>query len=167
MDKSPDRNKIETKSTTPATSKSNLKNEWYADGLCFECTLSGNCCTGPPGYVWIDELETQAVADYLGISKTQFINQYTHLLYGRCSITETKTDFGYDCVFLDRTALPGKAVCGIYEVRPQQCRTWPFWPENLISEKKWENIGTNCPGINQGKLIPIEEIKIQRDTTPE
>ena len=25
---------------------------WYADGLSFECTMCGNCCTGPPGAVW-------------------------------------------------------------------------------------------------------------------
>ena len=34
---------------------------------------------------------------------------------------------GHDCVFLDRTYLPGKAICSLYAARPTQCRTWPFW----------------------------------------
>ena len=27
---------------------------WYRDGLRFTCTRCGNCCTGAPGYVWVD-----------------------------------------------------------------------------------------------------------------
>ena len=27
--------------------------EWYRDGLRFECTRCGACCTGAPGYVWV------------------------------------------------------------------------------------------------------------------
>jgi hypothetical protein len=27
--------------------------------------------------------------------------------------------------------------CTIYEARPTQCRTWPFWAENM-NEKVWE-----------------------------
>ena len=27
---------------------------WYAEeGLAFECTGCGDCCTGAPGYVWV------------------------------------------------------------------------------------------------------------------
>eukprot|EP00961_Rhodomonas_salina_P046921 629705-Rhodomonas_salina.2 len=29
--------------------------------------------------------------------------------------------------------MKGKAICSLYEARPKQCRTWPFWPENLAS----------------------------------
>ncbi|MFM1805538.1 MAG: hypothetical protein RL136_2417, partial [Planctomycetota bacterium] len=25
---------------------------WYAEGLRFECTQCGNCCSGGPGAVW-------------------------------------------------------------------------------------------------------------------
>ena len=27
---------------------------WYRDGLRFACTRCGACCTGAPGYVWVD-----------------------------------------------------------------------------------------------------------------
>ncbi|WP_296458322.1 hypothetical protein [Rubinisphaera sp.] len=38
---------------------------WYKDGLKFECTQCGNCCTGGPGAVWVSEEEIQAIAEYL------------------------------------------------------------------------------------------------------
>ena len=28
---------------------------WYSEGLRFECTQCGACCSGEPGYVWVDE----------------------------------------------------------------------------------------------------------------
>ena len=37
----------------------------------------------------------------------------------------------YDCVFLKEDPERGRKTCSIYPVRPLQCRTWPFWPENL------------------------------------
>jgi hypothetical protein len=46
-----------------------------------------------------------------------------------------------------------------------QCRTWPFWDENLTSRRAWDNARrrTPCPGMGTGPLIPIEKIRIQRD----
>ena len=134
---------------------------WYADGLRFECTQCGNCCTGPPGAVWFDADEGKAMATALGVSEDEFSRRYARRMRGgRWSLIETRTDFGYDCVFLDRTTAPGRALCRVYKTRPSQCRTWPFWEENLESETDWENAKrlTPCPGIDQGQLIPVEEI---------
>src|SRR5690606_15561824 len=38
---------------------------WYRDGLRFECTQCGNCCTGMPGHVWVDEADIARIAEYL------------------------------------------------------------------------------------------------------
>ena len=54
----------------------------------------------------------------------------------------------HDCVMLDRASVPGKAICSLYNVRPLQCRTWPFWPENLTDEETWNGLSEECPGIN-------------------
>jgi len=35
---------------------------WYRDGLSFSCTQCGNCCSGPEGYVWVDEEELVQIA---------------------------------------------------------------------------------------------------------
>ena len=38
------------------------KSLWYRDGLRFECTQCGKCCTGAPGYVWVDDDEVEALS---------------------------------------------------------------------------------------------------------
>ena len=141
--------------------------DWYAEtGLRFTCTQCGNCCTGPPGYVWFDEGEARAMADYLKVSEAEFREEYAHKVHGRWSLNERRGPDGYDCVFLEREG-DGKALCSIYPVRPQQCRTWPFWKENLESERAWEGTKQVCPGADKGKFYPVEQIRILRDSTPD
>ncbi len=140
-----------------------MTGEWYEDGLRFECTLCGACCTGEPGYVRFSDEEGARIAARLGVSFAEFLDRYTVLHPEGRSIGEVKTRQGYDCVFLDRTTIPGKAVCSLYEDRPLQCRTFPFWPEHLKSRAAWERAGRECEGIGRGGFVPIEQIRIQRD----
>jgi hypothetical protein len=146
-----------------------LLGEWYADGLRFTCTQCGNCCTGPQGYVWFNADEARAIADYLGLSVEQFHARHAHKVGRRWTLNEHRTKFGYDCVFLTRDA-NGKAGCSIYPVRPTQCRTWPFWPENLATPDNYMDIAGQCPGVKRGlegrgELVPIEQVRIRRDQT--
>ena len=64
-----------------------------------------------------------------------------------------------DCVFLS-----GRG-CSIYDVRPAQCRNWPFWPANLASREIWISTGTRCPGINKGPLHSPEQIQSKKQNT--
>ena len=57
------------------------------------------------------------------------------------------------CVFL------GEKGCTVYEARPEQCRTWPFWPENLKREVWAKEIVPFCPGADEGRLYSIGEIR--------
>ena len=141
--------------------------EWYVDGLRFSCTQCGRCCTGPPGVVQFTPEEGRSMARALGIDERTFYQRYAHNVNGRWSLVERLTEFGHDCVFLDRASVPGKAVCGLYAARPAQCRTWPFWPENLRSRRAWASAkrGTPCPGMDNGTLVPVEKIRIMRDAT--
>ena len=137
--------------------------DWYEDGLRFSCTQCGNCCTGAPGAVWFNDDEGRAMAKKLDITVEQFYKHYTRKIGTKWSLTENVIDGKFDCVFLDRTtALPS---CTLYEARPSQCRTWPFWSENIRSKSAWERAKkkTPCPGMDSGKLIPASEIRIQRD----
>lgn len=145
----------------------NAPQEWYADGLRFTCTQCGNCCTGPAGYVWFNPTEAKAIADYLGLSVAEFEEQYARRIGARRSLNERKTRHGYDCIFLDRDE-QGKALCKIYPVRPTQCRTWPFWPENLEEMEDYVRLARRCPGVRaglegEGEFFPIEQIRIRRD----
>lgn len=141
------------------------KAPWYQDGLSFACTQCGNCCTGTPGYVWFNDDEARAMADYLKIKPQTFRQRYAHTINGRWSLNEQQTPHGYDCVFLDRDD-QDKALCRIYPVRPTQCRTWPFWPENLNRPADWQRAAKTCPGIDQGKLYTLQQITITRDSNP-
>ncbi len=146
--------------------------EWFAKpdspeegkGLRFGCTMCGRCCSGPPGYVAVSEEESAALAKRHGMTVAEFDKKYTHKVGGLRSLNEVEGEHGLDCVFLDRKTIPGKAVCGVYEDRPIQCKTWPFWTSNLSSQAAWEAAKKTCPGMDKGKLLPVEEVRIQRDT---
>src|SRR6266404_2835548 len=44
----------------------NMSEPWYENGLRFECTRCGHCCTGPSGYVWVNDEEIDQIAAYRG-----------------------------------------------------------------------------------------------------
>ncbi len=59
------------------------------------------------------------------------------------------------CLFLD-----DNEKCMIYESRPMQCRTWPFWTENLKTKDKYiKSVLSFCKGAAQGKLYSFKEIE--------
>jgi len=144
------------------------KKEWFAEtGLAFTCTQCGNCCTGPPGYVWFTDEEGRAMAEFLGVEHREFLRRFARKVNGRWTLNEQWNEVvgGYDCVFLRRDE-NGKALCGVYQHRPTQCRTWPFWPENLKTHRAWARTAEHCPGANNGRLYKVEEIRIIRDSNP-
>jgi Fe-S-cluster containining protein len=124
--------------------------------------MCGNCCTGPEGYVLVSSQEADALSRRLGLTVEEFLAKYTHLTIMGPSLTEVPTPFGLDCVFLDRAKIPGKAVCGVYEDRPAQCRTWPFWKSNLNTRAHWDRASRTCPGINTGTHYSVQQIRVQR-----
>lgn len=136
---------------------------WYAAGLSFECRQSGNCCSGAPGYVWVTKAEIEAIARFLGKTDGKLDKTHLRRVGLRHSLTEKK---GGDCIFLERKG--GCISCRIHEVKPQQCRAWPFWDSNLKSPEAWNEAGRSCPGINRGgkyTYVQIEQIRINRTST--
>lgn len=130
-------------------------------GLRFACTQCGNCCTGAPGYVLFSEDEGRAMAAELGVPHVAFLDRYTRETPEGRSLREVRTEHGHDCVLLDRTSRPGKAICSVYTARPTQCRTWPFWPENLRSRRHWQRAAQTCPGIGRGPLHSPETVRLR------
>lgn len=127
---------------------------WYKEGLKFQCTECGRCCSGFPGAVWISEEETAAIANYLNITKTQFLQQYTRRIDGKLSLIERENN--YECIFLKENR------CSIYPVRPKQCKTFPWWPQNLKSKEDWEKAALHCEGIQaNAPLVPYSAIEEQ------
>ena len=134
---------------TPAAGADSAK-PWFRDGLRFECTRCGNCCTGAPGFVWVNQEEIDALAARLQRTPEDFEAQYVR----RVGVRRTLVEFpNGDCVFWQR----GRG-CTVYEQRPRQCRTWPFWDSNLVSPDRWEEVQEHCPGSGQGPLFTVEQI---------
>ena len=122
---------------------------WYEDGLRFSCTRCGNCCRGP-GYVWVDDAEVELLACHFELSYDQFCKMYTRKIGKNRSLRDQANE---DCIFFDQ-----EAGCLVYDVRPIQCRTWPFWPHNLESPEDWGTTQKRCPGSGQGELFTLEQI---------
>lgn len=129
---------------------------WYHQGLRFQCSQCGDCCTGAPGYVWVNKEEITRLAEEVGIPDiATFREKYVR----KVGVRESLREYGNgDCVFFDTQA----RKCTVYNARPRQCRTWPFWDSNLRDPEAWERTCEVCPGSGQGKLYSIEQIEEQR-----
>jgi len=126
---------------------------WYKKGLYFKCLKDcASCCTGAPGYVWLNDSEIEKIAKYLKLSKIDFLKKYTRQIGKKISLKENFKN--YDCCFLK------DKKCQIYDARPKQCKTYPFWKSNLKSSKNWEDEKKYCPGIDakDAKLFLETEI---------
>lgn len=126
---------------------------FIANGLRFECQGSGRCCSsrGEYGFVYLTKFDRQRMAKHLKMTTGAFTRKYCAQHNG---IWHLKADNEMpDCQFLV------KKQCGIYEARPTQCRTWPFWPE-ILNAKSWsKEVKGFCPGVGKGKLWSAEEIQ--------
>lgn len=111
---------------------------WYHQGLRFECTGCGVCCTGMPGYVWVNKAEIEAMAAAVGIDVAGFEKKYVRQVGIRKSLRELP---GGNCVLFDSRT----HTCRVYNARPRQCRTWPFWRSNLRTPEAWEETCRHCP----------------------
>ena len=125
---------------------------WYRNGLRFECTRCGNCCTGEPGTVRVSEEEVTGLAAYLELAEHELRAMYLRTLPGGTISLRERSN--HDCVFWDR-----ETGCRVYPQRPRQCRTWPFWGANVESSAHWHNAASTCPGIGKGPLHPMETIQ--------
>jgi Fe-S-cluster containining protein len=128
--------------------------KWYKDGLRFKCTQCGNCCTGPEGYVWVNDEEIAQIAAFINAPVGVMKLEHTRPVGSRVSLKEFSNG---DCTFFD----PQGRGCTIYPVRPRQCRTWPFWNSNLESPEAWQEVQQVCPGAGNGNFFSLEEIEAQ------
>jgi len=103
-------------------------------------TCPGRCCNGESGNVWVSPEEIESIAKFLDISVEAFIRDYLRLVQGCHSIKDLRTGDNYACVFFEEE----KNGCSIYLVRPEQCRTFPFWPH---FREHPEKAFAECPGV--------------------
>jgi hypothetical protein len=121
---------------------------FFDQGLRFECKRCGVCCTGDPGIIYVDKNEVARIAEYISVRASRFIEKYLFPVRTGYSIGE----------HADGRCLFYKDGCSIHPVRPSQCKTFPFWFENLRSSKKWRKMARECSGIGCGPLYSKEQI---------
>ena len=111
----------------------------FDSNACFSC--GGACCRGESGYIWSKYSEIKDMAEYLDMSMDEFSSQYIKKVKHRYSLIEKKLgENDYACIFFDTD----KQQCGIYPVRPSQCRSFPFWDQYRGDDRE---VRAECPGI--------------------
>ncbi len=120
------------------------RDRWFDSGVRFRCLgpECGDCCSGKhgPGAVWLGREEVERLAAYLSLTVRELRHRYLRRLGGRTSLRERAN---FDCVFYR----PGEG-CSVYEARPLQCRTYPFWGRILAGRVTWADEAEKCPGID-------------------
>tara|TARA_B100000579_G_scaffold261300_1_gene215321 strand:- start:71 stop:529 length:459 start_codon:yes stop_codon:yes gene_type:complete len=126
----------------------------YKKGIKFKCQGSGNCCVsrGSYGFVYLSDIDLKRFSKYFKISIKKFKEKYCQITDGFIHLSE-KYKINGNCIFLK------DKKCTVYNSRPTQCRTWPFWNENMNAKVWNEDIAINCPGIGKGKLIKSKTIE--------
>lgn len=134
-----------------------MSERFYSKGLRFACTRCHACCRHDPGFVFLSRPDADALATRLGIGYSEFVEIYCRWVPvgGGVERLSLKERANYDCI------LWGKDGCSVYEDRPVQCRTFPFWASTVRSREAWDATGEDCPGIGQGPLHGVEEIEAQ------
>ena len=132
---------------------------WIKKGLRFECQPDcGHCCSqsvfgkGDVEGVFLSKHDVSRLQK-AGIAWA-IEERGDHRVLSEASGT---------CVFLD----PRTKGCGIYDVRPTQCRNFPFTPGKdspIATRSQWNKAREHCPGIGIGRYYDKRRIrKLVRD----
>ena len=111
---------------------------WYHEGLQFTCSQCGDCCTGAPGYVWVNNEEIAALAALVENGDAEaFEDKYVRRVGARKSLKEFPDGA---CVFFDTAA--------------RKC--------TVKTEADWKYTCGVCPGSGKGQMHSLEQIEEQR-----
>jgi len=128
--------------------------KFYDNGLRFECQRCSACCRHEPGYVFLTKPDLELLTRETGLGQKEFLEKYCRTVdlgfFKRISLIEKP---GYDCIFW------GEKGCEVYNARPVQCRTYPFWITYLEDENDWLELEKSCPGVGKGPVISKDEIE--------
>ncbi len=107
---------------------------------CEHC--GGRCCIGESGYIWITTAEIKRLSEHLDVSIPELHKNHLTKVRHKFSINEMPLgNDEYACIYFDTD----KKQCSIYDVRPNQCRTFPFWNHYKIEK---DEIFYDCPAIS-------------------
>ncbi len=130
------------------------QNKFFSQGLKFQCQGSGKCCVsrGEYGFVYMTQDDRKKMAEVLKMTPSAFTRKYCEKTGGIWHLKANPD--GPECLFLNP-----KNQCEVYNGRPVQCRTWPFWPENMNTRAWRRDVVRFCPGVGQGKVTSPQKIQ--------
>ncbi|MBR4107334.1 MAG: YkgJ family cysteine cluster protein [Akkermansia sp.] len=104
------------------------------------CQRCGACCRWE-GDVCLTDEDISAIAAYLQMEETDFINKWCHLQRNRRGLSLIDAPDGA-CIMLEKDN-----TCRIQSVKPRQCRDFPY---------KWNFPGweERCPGAGKIAQTP-------------
>ncbi len=139
-----------------------MADPFYADGFRFTCTRCSFCCRGEPGFVFLSREDLRRLLRRLGLDFKSFFEEY-------CTLVDTGTGMALSLREVARDVAGEKASCdcalwdnggcAVYEDRPVQCATYPFWSTIVESSASWSEEARSCPGIGAGELRSREYIE--------
>ena len=129
--------------------------------LRFECTSCGKCCRvrGEYAFVYLNRQEEEALAGLLAITVRSFRRRHTWVDEEGFRQLIFRGD---KCTFLDDVT----QQCSVYQARPTQCRTFPFWGEMVNGSRFTKEASDLCEGIGRGRLYSIgeaEDLMLERE----
>ena len=151
---------------------------FYAQGLRFSCTRCSSCCRFEKGYVFLSQKDASKLAASLNMDYNNFIERYCRWIpsmnggQNRKLELSLKEKSNYDCIFWTPelstspqgglygtvSGVPNEG-CQVYESRPLQCRSFPFWQSVLSNKGSWEMTSKDCPGMGRGVHFSQDSIK--------
>ncbi|MDR2638684.1 MAG: YkgJ family cysteine cluster protein [Helicobacteraceae bacterium] len=109
------------------------------------CESCGSkCCVGESGDIWASDQEIAAIAAALGEEERVARAIYFRREREGWRIKERETKRGFECVF----AL--ESGCKIYDARPAQCRSFPFWHS---MNDHLDRLASECAGVYAGAIV--------------
>ena len=112
----------------------------FDPSACAEC--QARCCTGESGYIYVNKLEIEGIATLLKMEVQDFVSKYLFKKGYKLSIKERQVGDSFECIFYDAKS----NGCSIYEARPKQCRTFPFWD---YYKTRIDDLKLECPGVEE------------------
>ncbi|MFX0027061.1 MAG: YkgJ family cysteine cluster protein [Candidatus Hermodarchaeota archaeon] len=149
--------------------------KFLENGIEFSCQMCGDCCRGfKEGEVYLYKEDIVRLANHLSLKGEKglrsFAKQYLKVIKDNFfwrSPEETKgktykfhtlgfkfTGDDEHCHFLVNN------ICTVHEVRPFQCRCFPFWKMMVTNKKNLVRYSKKCPGLRllKGKFYTRSEI---------
>lgn len=100
--------------------------------------------------MFLTDADVRSLASKLGLERSAFLARH-------CTEQGDRTTLRSEGARCEFQAADGS--CSVYEARPQQCRSWPFWRENLERETWERDVLPLCAGAGKGRLHSAREIE--------